>query len=188
MSDSSTSSSSSTRWPLLLVVLGCGGLLALGVLAAVLLGGLLLVRSKPKPATVAPVPPRVSLPVNPNPKFGGKISPDFKLPKYPGSDPQSVPELNGTLNPDNFVFHSADPAARVIAFYNEKLEAAGFNVQTRDAAQLGQDNSGQLFASDADGLNTVSVIVHPADDGTGVTVAVQTTATPKPPAPASAAP
>jgi hypothetical protein len=67
-----------------------------------------------------------------------------------------------------FSFHTAQDFKPVLAFYREKLQAAGFQVDVKDTA----DTGGELHADSADGKRSFDVIAAKVVTGTGAEIGV----------------
>lgn len=66
-----------------------------------------------------------------------------------------------------FSFHTAQGFKDVLAFYREKLQAAGFQVEVKDG-----DVGGELHADSADGKRSFDVIAAKVVSGTGAEIGV----------------
>ncbi|MBP7146059.1 MAG: hypothetical protein KBD01_00830 [Acidobacteria bacterium] len=96
--------------------------------------------------------------------------PDW-LPVYPGASAAGVFSANlGEGSQAGWRFATADDAGKVLAFYEEQLKAAGFDVSTNSMSSGGQVAGGMIVAKSGDDRN-VHVTVSRDDEGTQVIVA-----------------
>ena len=90
------------------------------------------------------------------------------IPAFPGAEMHdiSTKQTRDQLS-YGFSFHTAQPFKPVLAFYRERLEAAGFKVNVTDSA----DTGGELHAEDPAGKRTFDAVAAKVVSGEGAEIA-----------------
>jgi hypothetical protein len=95
------------------------------------------------------------------------------IPAFPGAE---LHDINTKQTRDllsyGFSFHTAKDFKEVLAFYRDRLQAAGFKVDVKDSA----DTGGELHADAADGTRSFDVIAAKAAAGAGTGAEIGVTA------------
>jgi hypothetical protein len=109
--------------------------------------------------------------------FGGGAEGEMPgwLPAYPGTKPEPV--FSGSQDKSataGWKLSTADDAGKVLDFYQDALEDAGFEVSTNTFSQNGKVAGGMLSAKDDAGGRSVSVAVASPDKNTEIIVTLET--------------
>ena len=98
-------------------------------------------------------------------KFGtaaGNSAPAW-VPVYPGSSPQgTIASQNNEGKQNTFTFKTKDSASKVLAYYQDQLKAANFNI----ALMSSSDAGGMLQAEDQSKQRSIVITAGTSTDGT----------------------
>lgn len=104
---------------------------------------------------------------------GGSVNIHGKLPgwvpQYPGANLQgSFSARGGDTQTASIAFTTRDEAEKVLAFYTEALQKAGFSVTATPAQQSGSSSSGSVVGVSSDEKRNLTVNVSADDEETTV--------------------
>ena len=108
-------------------------------------------------------------------KIGGNAKVPAWVPDYPGSEPQSAFSSQGKDgNSGSFVFKTNDGSDKVVKYYQDQFQSSGLKVTSNITSQNGRSSAGMLVAEDSSSKHTITVIIAPDSNQTGVSVTYAT--------------
>jgi hypothetical protein len=93
------------------------------------------------------------------------------VPSYPGSKPEGAISATGGENEGGMVhFKTADPAAKILAFYTDELKKAGYKITATMQGVAGGGTGGMVAGENAATKKSVMVTLSSSSEGTDVAV------------------
>ena len=104
-------------------------------------------------------------------QLGGDIKIPTWVPAYPGTDPKAAFSAQGKDGSSgSFGYKTKDSTDKVIKFYQDEFQSAGFKLNTNMTTQNAGSSGGMMVAQDAAEKHTITVIIGQDSGETSVSV------------------